>query len=809
MLPIGEDLRYASRTFLKNPGSTLIAIFALTLGIGANSAIFSVVNTVLLRPLSYPAPDRLAILWEANPAKNIREFYVSPPDYRDWLEQSHSFEAIAAFRPHPSILTGGTLPERLDAASVSPSIFGLLGAQAQLGRTFLTSEDQPGQSRVVILSHGLWQRRFGREPSIVGKTLLLDGAPHVVVGVTAPDFHFLEEGSELWLPYTLDSKELKERGFHTLKVVARLRPGVTLNQGRQEMQGIARGLERQYPDTNLGWTVDPVLVRDQMVGNIRPTLLTLVGAVCFVLLIACSNVAILLLTRASGRQKEIAIRAALGASRWRIVRQMLTESVLLAIVSGILGLLLAYLGVSALVALKPANIPRIADIRLDWRVASFTLAVCVLTGLLFGMLPAITATKFRLNDLLRVAGRTSMASIQARRTRGFLVISEIALSVALLIGAGLMIRSFVQLQSVNPGFRPDHVLTMEVALPESRYEGRRVAQFHERLIERVQRLPGVSSGAVARNVPMSGGDPSLNFIVENRPALPSAEQPRAKYRAISADYFTAMGIPLRKGRYFTRSDAESTLSVVIINDTLARRFWPNENPVGQRMRAGFDDSPWCTIVGVVGDVRYAGLDAEANAEMYFPYLQVPVAFMNFVEGSMTVVLKTGHEPLQLAAAVRKEVQSLDPDQPVFHVRTMDDVVHRSVAQPRFRAILLGTFAGVALLLAAIGLYGVISYSVSQRTSEMGIRAALGAGKSDLVRLVVGEGARLSIAGVLIGLALAFALTRTLSNLLYGVKAADPITFALIPLLLLSVTLVAVSIPALRASRADPVNAMKA
>ena len=803
-----KDLQYAFRTLFKNPGAALAAIFALMLGIGANSAIFSVVNGVLLRPLEYPAPDRLAILWEAQPGKGIHEFYVSPANYRDWLEQAHSFDAIAAYRPHASILTGGAFPERLEAASVSPRLLDLLGARPALGRAFTAGEDQPGHACVVMLGHGLWQRRFGGSRSVLGTSINLDGTACSIVGVADPGFRLLDTVSELWMPYALDSNELKERGLHTLKVIARLKSGVALEQARQEMQGIARGLERQFPDTNAGWTVEPVLVGEQVVGNIRPTLLMLFGAVCFVLLIACSNVAILLLTRASVRHKEIAIRAALGASRFRIVRQMITESMLLSLISGVLGLLFARVGIAVLVALKPANIPRLEEIRIDWQVAAFTLGVCLVTGFLFGMFPAITAVRTSLNEVLRDGGRTSLATVNSRRTRGVLVVSELALSVALLIGAGLMIRSFLQLQSVNPGFRAHHVLTTEVALPTSKYEGLQVALFYKRLVESMEHVPGVRSAAVARNVPLSGGDPSLNFAIEHRPELPSAEQPRAKYRAISASYFRGMGIPLIRGRYFEESDTATAPGVVIVNEVLARRFWPGEDPIGKRMRAGFDESSWSTVVGIVGNVKHAGLDTETNPEMYYPYLQVPATLMNFVEGSMTLVVETEDEPSHAAEVVRKQVQSIDPDQPVFHVRTMQELLHGSVAQPRFRAVLLGVFAAVALALSVIGLYGVISYSVSQRSSELAVRTALGAGSGDLLRLVLREGMRLALIGVLLGVALAFALVRTLSKLLYGVKPADPLTFLLVPLTLLAVTAIAIYLPALRASRTDPALAIR-
>jgi putative ABC transport system permease protein len=802
------ELRYACRTLLASPSSTFVAVLALTLGIGANSAVFSVVDSVLLRPLPYQSPERLVILWEANPSKGIREFYVAPPNYKDWIEQNRSFERMAAFRVRPAILTGGALPERLEAASVSAGMFRLLGAPMELGRGFAPGEDEPGRNRVVVLSHGLWQRRFGGDRSILGRKMILDGGSYEVVGVAARGFRLLDSEAELWTPYTLDARELQERGFHTLKVIARLKPGVTLEQARTEMRAIASRLERQYPDTNQGWTVDPVRMRDQLVGAIEPTLLTLLGAVCLVLLIACANAAILLLVRASGRQKEIAIRSALGATRWRIVRQMLCESLVLATAGGVLGLAAAYGGVVALVALKPASIPRLEEISIDGRVAAFTFALSLLTSILFGVGPALAATRPELNEILKSAGRTAKSAAQNRRTRGALVVAEIALSVALLVGAGLMLRSLARLQSIDPGFRADRVLTMEVALPETRYEGMAVARFYQRLLDRVRRLPAVRSAAVARNVPLSGGDPSLNFVIENRPALSSAEQPRAKYRAVSAGYFESMRVPLLAGRAFEESDAENSPGVVIINDAMARRFWPGENPIGRRMKAGFDDAPWCTIVGVVANIKHAGLDAETQPEMYYPYLQVPPALMNFVEGSMTIVVHTAGDPAQIAAAVRREVSALDPDQPVFHVRRMQEILDGSVAQPRFRAVLLAAFAAVALALGVTGLYGVISYSVGQRANEMGIRAAVGASRADLMRLVLGEAARLAIAGALLGVALAALLGRSIAKLLFGVKPADPATMIAVPVLLLIVAMIAAYVPAWRAARANPVSALR-
>lgn len=810
------DLRYGCRMLLKTPGVTATAALALILAIGANSAIFSVVDGVLLRPLRYPHADRLAVIWENHLSKGKLFEFVTAPDYRDWKEQQRAFDQIGAFRTQPSILTGRGLPERIETAVVSPEIFSMLGARVKLGRTFLPDEDQPAKNRVAVLSYGLWQRRFGGDAGVLNRTLTLDGKDYTVVGVAAPAFQLPDSRSELWIPYTLDAKELSELGatgvaagrsmLHTLEVLGRLKPGVTFDQAREEMKGIARGLERQYPDMNAGWSVNVKPLREELIGDIRPTLFVLSAAVAFVLLIACTNVANLLLARAGSREKEIAVRTALGAGRGRILRQLLMESLILALGSGVVGLGLAYAGVWALTALNTGRVPRIDEVDMNWQVLLFTLGVSIATGLLFGFGPALAATKTQLNEALKSGGRSAMASVRSRRLRAALVISEVALSIVLLIGAGLMIHSFVELQNVDPGFRPAHVLTMRVSLPESRYDGIKVAQFYTRLLERVRGLAGVESAAIARDVPLSGSgsaDPSLNFIIEHRPALASADQPRAKFRAVSAGYFATMGISLRRGRAFSASDTERAPAVAIINDTLARQYFPNEDPLGKRIQHGFDGSPWYTIVGIIGNVKHAGLDAPTFAEMYYPYQQVPPALMSFVENTMTIVVRARTDPAAMARAVSRELQAMDPEEAVFRVITMQQLIDGSVNQPRFRMFLLGVFAAVALALAGTGLYGVVSYSVSQRSNEMGIRAALGAQKSDLLKLVLGEGTRLALIGIAIGLAFSFVLVRSLQKMLYGVTAHDPATFIAIPALLLAIAVAASYIPARRATRTDP------
>jgi putative ABC transport system permease protein len=803
-----KDLRYGFRMLAKNPSSTLVAVIALGLGIGANSAIFSVVNAVLLRPLHYRDPARLVVIWETKLSKGILQEYVSPPDYRDWVEQQRVFDGIAALRAQPAVLTGGQLPERVETAVVSPNAFELLGVRAALGRTFSKEEDQPGRNRVAVLSHGLWQRRFGGDSSILGKTVIVDGNSFTVVGVTSPDFRLPDTPSELWMPYTLDAKELSQRGFKTLRVIGHLKPGVTLEQAAGEMRSIAAHIEQQYADTNSGWSTKIVPLRDQLVGNIGPTLWTLLGAVVFVLLIACANVANLLLARAGNREKEIALRTAIGANPLRLVRQLLTESVLLGLAGGLVGLALAAWSVSILEQFGPSSLPRVEEVTIDWRVLTFTLAASVLTGIVFGLAPALSSVRSDLNSVLKTSGRGTTGSRSRKRWRNGLVVSEIASCVVLLAGAGLLIRSFAHLESVDPGFRPDHVLTMQIALPETRYSGLKIALFYQQLVERLHALAGVEYASIARSLPLSGADASLNFVVENRPVEASSEQSRAKYRAASADYFAALGIPLLRGRYFDRTDGERTPGVVVVNNTMARRFWPGEDPIGKRMKAGFDNSQWCTIVGIVGDVKHTGLDAATNAEMYYHYRQIPPELMNFVEGTMALVLRTQAQPNSMVSAVRGEVQKLDPDLAVFNVKTMEDLVGGSLAQPRFRTLLLGVFAGVALILAAIGLYGVIAYAVTQRTNELGVRMALGAQKSDVLKLVVGEGAQLAAIGIAIGFVLAFPLMRVIAQLLFGVGSADPVTFAATAFVILLVTVAASYLPALRAIKVDPLVALR-
>jgi putative ABC transport system permease protein len=818
-----QDLRYGIRMLLRSPGFTLVGVLALALGIGANTAIFSVVNAVLLRPLPYPDPDRLVLLSENFSRLGLNRISVSAPEFIDYRDRSQSFERVAAYKYLNFNLTGVDEPERILGASVSAGLFTLLGINPSRGRAFLPEEDQPGGHPVVVLSHGLWQRRFGADPSVVGKTLRLNGNHMTVVGIMPPGFQFPAQ-AELWAPIVFNDDALRQRQSRSLRVIARLKPDVTLKQAQAEMSTFARQLTQQYPDIYLesnGWSITLTPLREQMVGNLRTTLLVLLGAVGFVLLIACANVANLLLARAAARQKEIAIRTALGAGRRRLVRQLLTESVLLALVGGTLGLLLALWGIDLLAALRPPGIPALVKISVDAPVLAFTILTSLLTGILFGLAPALAASKLDLNESLKEGGRGAAGSRGRHRLGSILVISEVALALVLLIGAGLLIKGFLRLRSVDPGFNPKNVLVTWTVLSPSKYPDRtQVADFYQTLLARIEALPGVQFVGATNDLPLSGDNSSWGFTTEAHPRPAPGEVLEANYRVASPNYFRAMGISLVRGRFFTEFDNESAPGAVIINETMARRFWSDEDPIGKRMKLGSPDPQhtwdglWLTIVGVVGDVKHFGLAADARPEMYVTYLQNPwrglpaAPYMTVVWRGVSLVVRVAAEPTALAAAVRRAVWSVDKDQPVFGVNTIEQVLSNSVAQRRFTMLLLSLFAALALVLAALGIYGVMSYAVTQRTREIGIRMSLGAQPSDALRLVLKQGLGLALVGVGIGLAAAFTLTRVLSGLLYSVSATDPATFAGISLLLAAVALLACYIPARRATRVDPMVALR-
>jgi len=805
-----QDLRYGVRVLLKNPGFTAVAVITLALGIGANSAIFSVVNAVLLRPLAYKDPERLVLINHNYQKLNLKAS-VSAPGYAYYRDHAQSFSAVAAVTGWFVNLTGAGEPERLQGLLVSPNLFPMLGAEAARGRVLLEEEGQIGRNKVVVLSDAFWQRRFGGDPSVVGRALTLNGEPYTIVGVMPPTFQFGREigpAADFWAPIVFTPSQLSPDNLTVeyLAVIASLKPGVSLRQAQAELDSIARTLREQYmPGSDEGtWGLLVSPMRELIVGDIRPALLVLLGAVALVLLIACANVANLTLARSASRQKEIAIRAALGAGRGRVVRQLLTESTLVALAGGAAGLLLAGWGLSFLLRINEDKIPRAYEIGLDWRVVSFTAAVSLLTGLVFGLGPAFQAARADLHDTLKEGGRGGSAGLR-RGVRGALVVAEVSLAVVLLVGAGLLIRSFVSLRHVNPGFQPQNVVAMQVSLPARRYtDARQRADFFRQAVESARALPGVRAVGAVSALPMSGLNQSGSFNIEGRPTLPDQPPPHGDRWAATHDYFRAMGIPLLRGRYFNERDTADAPGVAIIDETLARKYWPNEDPVGKRISfEGSDAEPrWREIVGVVGHVRHTGLEGESRVQYYVPHPQSPSA-------SMFIVAQGEGDPSALPGPVRGVIRALDKDLPVYGVTTMGRLVADSLAQRRFSTLLLGVFAAVALLLAVVGLYGLLSYTVAQRRHEIGIRMALGARAADVLRLVVGQGLWLTLMGVALGIAGALALTRLMQGLHHGVSAMDPATFAGVALLLLAVALAACLVPALRATKVDPTIALRA
>ena len=812
-----QDLRFAVRMLWKSPVFTAIAVITLALGIGANTAIFSVVNTVLLRPLPYENPDRLMMVWGNFQRLGIERLPAKAAEFIDYQDQNDVFEKIAAFNNAEFNFTGTGEPERVTGARVSASLFPLLGAQATLGRTFLAEENQPGRDNVMIVSHGLWQRRFGSDPALIGKTLTLNDRSYTVVGVMPAGFQFphqslsFAERADVWVPIPFTAEQLGQReGPYNNYVIARLKPGVTLEQARAGMSTIASRLEQQYPHAykgpkgeDGGWRMTIVPLHDEVVGKSRLALLVLLGTVSFVLLIACANVANLLLARAGARQREFAVRTALGAGRFRLIQQLLTESILLALLGGAVGLTLAIWGVDLLASLDPGNIPRLKEIKIDSLVFGFTFLVSLLTGLFFGLVPVLQATKLDLTETLKEGGRSLTGSRGQQRLRSLLVISEVALALVLLTGAGLMIRSFLRLQSASPGFDPRNVLTVELSLPRYKYPERfQVAAFYQRLMQGIETLPGVHSASMTSSLPLSEASMDDPFTIEGRP-FDITNAPVAGHRTIGPNYFLTMNIPILGGRDFSDRDTGDAPRVAIINERMASTFWPGEDPIGKRIKLGGPQpsNPWITIIGVVGNLPHRELYSSVKPGWYLPHLQAP-------SQHMYLVVRTGSDPLSIAAAVRNQVTEADKDLPVSNIRTMDQLISQSIAPWRFNMLLLSLFAGIALILAAVGIYGVISYSVTQRTHEIGIRMALGAQTGDVLRLVVGQGLRLVLIGVAIGLGVAFALTRIMSSLLYGVKATDPITFTGIPVLLTGVALLACYLPARKAMKVDPMAALR-
>jgi putative ABC transport system permease protein len=802
------DLRYALRVLSRNPGFTAIAILTLALGIGANTAIFSVVNAVLLRPLTFRDPARLVVVAEKNPYGVISTSYLN---WMDWRDQNHCFESVEATRTTTLTLTETGEPERLNTHMSTAGLFPLLGVNAIAGRTFTAGEDRAGGAPVAVLSYGLWQRRFGGSREILGKPINLDSRPYTVIGVLPPGFQLLQP-ADVFVPFTPWAKTLPDdRNWHPgILAIARLRPEISREQARTEMMAITKRLEEQYPLYNTGISADVVGLQEQMVQNVRPALFLLLGAVSFVLLMACVNVANLLLARAASRGREVAIRTSMGASRARIVRQLLTESVLVSLAGGILGLLLASASLGPLLKISAGSVPKVFSVQLDRWVLAFTLGVSVLTGLLFGLVPALRTAKLDLRERLNEASRGSTAGPRQHRLRGALVGAEIALAMLLLVGAGLLLRSFERLQEVSAGFSPDHLLLADLPLSQNAYaKPEQRFQFFDRLVDHARSLPGVRSAAAASFLPVSGGGGLIHFNISGRPPKSPNEFTAAGYRMVSTNYFETLGVPLLQGRLFTPGDHENSPAVVVINSTMARIYFPNENPLGKRMQLGATPTPekevpTMEIVGVVGDVLQ-GLDLGPKAEMYLPFKQADALLPVF---QMTVVLRTAADPSLETSTLRSALAEIDPNQPLVNVRTMEQNMSASVAQPRFRTWLIGIFAALALLLAAVGVYGVMSYTVTQRTSEIGIRVTLGAQSADVFRSIVGEGARIAVLGVGAGLIAALALTRLLRTFLYGISASDPGTFLAVALLLTLVSVAACYFPARRATRVDPIVALR-
>jgi putative ABC transport system permease protein len=814
-----QDLRYGVRMLLKNPGITFVVVLALALGIGANTAIFSVVNAVLLRPLPYAEADGLVFLNEASQV--LDEMSISYPNFTDWRNQNQVFEKIGIYNRASYNLTGAGEAERIVTGQVSADLFSTLRVNAALGRVFTNEEDKPGGNPVVVLSHGLWERRFGGQTNILNQSITLNGKSYTVIGVM-PRSYLYPSRVEMWVPVGQLSGEPSwlERGNHPgLYGVARLKPGVTMEQAQANMDTIAANLEQQYPDTNAGNRVRIRPLLEIFVSDVRRALWVLFAAVAFVLLIACANIANLLLARATARQKEMAIRAAMGAGRWRIARQLLTESVLLSLIGGSLGLLLARWGIDLILFISPNAIPRAREIGLSWEVLAFTIGVSFLTGILFGLVPALQAGVVDVHETLKETGR---GTTRRHWLRSSLVVVELASTLVLLIGAGLLIRSFYRLQSVNPGFSYEHLTSFSVALPQKKYASQdQRSAFYSQLLENIRGLPGVEAIAAASGLPLGNNGWQTGFTVQGQPPPQRSQVPLMEACLVTPDYFRAMDIPLLRGRYFNEHDDRShiagrdlsyldehergaaALNVIIIDEEFARRHWPNEEAVGKQIKLGTDaKSPTLSVVGVVGRVKMEGLSQDSNrVQGYFPYLQIP-------NGSMTVVVKGTSDPNQLISSVRQQVKAVDPDQPIYNIRTMDEIRAESVAPERLNLTLLSIFAGIALVLAIVGIYGVMSYAVTQRTHEIGIRMAIGAQTWDVFRMILGQGMTLALIGIGFGLIGAFALTRLMTTMLFGVEPTDPLTFTVIAALLTAVALLACYLPGRRATKVDPVVSLR-
>ena len=820
MNTLAQDIRYALRAFAKHPGFTLAAVLSLTIGIGANTSIFSVANALLLRPLPYKDANRLVILWNRSPGLNITEDWFSPAQYLDIKNGHHGFEQVAIAIGGNYNLTGEGAPERVGVTRVSSNLLPMLGVSAERGRLFVPGEDSPGAAATAVLTEGMWARRYGRDPEMIGKSITINGQPYEVVGILPQRFALprevlpLLDGTEqadIFLPLPLAPNAAQIRTNEDYNLVGKLKPGVSVVEAQAEMDTITARLRRDYPENyppNGGLTFSIVPLLEQVVGNVRPALLVLLGSVGLVLLIACANVANLQLSRAVARQREIAVRTALGASRWRIIRQLLTESVLLALGGGALGILMCLWSMQWMHVLGMKSIPRLQDVGIDSRVLLFTVLLSVCSGILFGLAPALRVSRLDLNATLKDASRgsagTSAVWGHGNNVRRLLVVSELALSVVLLIGAGLLIRSFVRLQNVSPGFNAQNLLTFDLTMTGRKYGDKQaILNTYGQLWDRLEHVPGVSASGGVTSLPLSQAYAWTPITVEGRTPLPGEKFLNADERVVGGHYFEAMGIPLRRGRFFNEQDDASKPGVVLVDEYMAEQVWPGQDPIGKRIHIveRKSDDPWQTVVGVVGRVKQDTLDSDPRIAFYLPQTQHPTR-------AMTVALRSGHDPAGVLSAVKNELRKLDADLPMYYIRTMQQRVDESLARRRFSMLLLAVFAGVALALATIGIYGVMAYLVNQGTREIGIRVALGATRRNIVSLVVRQGMALALSGVAIGLAGAFMLTRLIRSLLFGVEATDPVTFVGIALLLGLVALLASYIPARRASRVDPLVALR-
>jgi putative ABC transport system permease protein len=806
-----QDIRYGLRSMRRAPGFTIVAVLTLGLGIGANTAIFSMVNAILLRQLPFKNPDQLVAVDSKRTDPGKHPFTI--PDFIDYRDQNQTLEQIAAFANWSASLTGSVEAERVQGMRISANAFQLLGVEAVVGRALVPEDDTPGRQNVVVLSHGLCQRRYGADPRIMGQTLTLNGNSYTIVGVLPPQFIFPIQEAELAVPLAPDADPWRRTRTSTnfLRAIARLKPGVAPAQAEADLTSIAGRMRQQYPAANenkLGVTLTPL--NEVVVGIYRHALWMLLGAVGFVMLIACLNLASLSLARASTRHREMAIRTAHGATRWRLIRQMITESLLLALSGGLLGLVLAWWGINFLLALSPVGMPRLSEVGLDARVLIFTLAVSISSGSIFGILPAVKASKVNLNEELKSGGRSGNDGAARNRVRSLLVIAEIAISLVLLLCAGLLIKSFSRLQEVRPGFEPENLLAVRLSLPKTRYANRdAVISFYDRLQPLLEGLPGVSAVGAVSALPLSGTRASIEFTIEGRPSPPN-EVWRSDYRIASTGYFRAMKIPLLRGREFSEQDNAHTTLVAMISETLARRFWPDGNPVGARLLV--DDNNQgprpVEIVGVVGDVKHLSLEDEPTPHLYLPLRQLHEDGVVWMTNNQYWLIRSQVPPLNLASAVQREIRKVDPEVPASNIKTMEQYLSASVSPRRFNLWLLTVFAGAALILAAVGIYGVMSYSVAQRTREIGVRMALGAQRSDILRMVVGHGMLLAVAGIIAGLAGALALSRLMGGLLYEVSTTDPATYILLTFFLLLVTLAACLVPARRATKVDPMIALR-